>query len=379
MLCSAVIVFQHIRLTCGRFMERVTSWFRRQLGNPQIVSLVMILVSIAAVLYLAGDSLAPAIAALVLAYLLDGLVGRMQRMGIPRGISIHAVYLIFITGLALAVFRLLPMLFRQLSQLAQQFPSMLAKAKEVLMALPAKYPDAVSEGAVSQFMTGLTAEIGNMGQVLVSYSLSSVLTLFAVVIYLILVPLLVYFMIKDKHRILDWLARFLPDDRQLTSTVWVEVNKQIGNYVRGKFAEILIVGFVTVVTFKLLGLQYALLLGALTGLSVLIPYIGAAAVTLPVALVAFAQWGFNSDFYAAVIAYLIIQALDGNLLAPLLFSEAVDLHPVAIIVAILFFGGVWGFWGLFFAIPLATVIQAMIQAWPGEVTVAETLPDSQIA
>jgi putative permease len=379
MLCSAVIVFQHIRLTCGRFMERVTSWFRRQLGNPQIVSLVMILVSIAAVLYLAGDSLAPAIAALVLAYLLDGLVGRMQRMGIPRGISIHAVYLIFITGLALAVFRLLPMLFRQLSQLAQQFPSMLAKAKEVLMALPAKYPDAVSEGAVSQFMTGLTAEIGNMGQVLVSYSLSSVLTLFAVVIYLILVPLLVYFMIKDKHRILDWLSRFLPDDRQLTSTVWVEVNKQIGNYVRGKFAEILIVGFVTVVTFKLLGLQYALLLGALTGLSVLIPYIGAAAVTLPVALVAFAQWGFNSDFYAAVIAYLIIQALDGNLLAPLLFSEAVDLHPVAIIVAILFFGGVWGFWGLFFAIPLATVIQAMIQAWPGEVTVAETLSDSQAA
>lgn len=360
-------------------MERVTNWFRRQLGNPQIVSLVMILVFITSVLYLAGNSLAPAIAALVLAYLLDGLVGRLRRMGIPRGLSIHAVYLIFVTGLALVVFRLLPMLFRQFTQLAQQFPSMLAKAKEVLMALPAKYPDAISEGAVSQFMSGLTAEIGNMGQILVSYSLSSVLTLFAIVIYLILVPLLVYFMIKDKRRILDWLSGFLPDDRQLTGAVWLEVNKQIGNYVRGKFAEILIVGFVTVVTFKFIGLQYALLLGALTGLSVLIPYIGAAAITLPVALVAFAQWGFNSDFYAAVIAYLIIQALDGNLLAPLLFSEAVNLHPVAIIVAILFFGGVWGFWGLFFAIPLATVIQAVIQAWPGESAIAASLPDSPTA
>ncbi|MCW8844776.1 MAG: AI-2E family transporter [Gammaproteobacteria bacterium] len=357
-------------------MERVRNWLRRQVGNPQVVSLVIIFVFIATVLYLAGNSLAPAIAALVLAYLLDGLVGRLRRMGIPRGISIHAVYLIFVTTLLFAVFRLLPMLFRQLTQLAQQFPSILAKAKEVLMALPARYPDAVSEAAVSQFMSGLTAEIGNMGQILVSYSLSSVLTLFAVIVYLILVPLLVYFMIKDKRQILTWLSRFLPEDRQLTSTVWVEVNKQIGNYVRGKFAEILIVGFVSVVVFKLIGLQYALLLGALTGLSVLIPYIGAAAITLPVALVAFAQWGFNSDFYAAIIAYLIIQALDGNLLAPLLFSEAVDLHPVAIIVAILFFGGVWGFWGLFFAIPLATVIQAVIQAWPGEDVNASFLPDS---
>ena len=216
-------------------------------------------------------------------------------------------------------------------------------------------------------------------EIVVALAGPAVNVVIAIVIYLILVPLLVYFMIKDKRRILDWLSGFLPDDRQLTGAVWLEVNKQISNYVRGKFAEILIVGFVTVVTFKFIGLQYALLLGALTGLSVLIPYIGAAAITLPVALVAFAQWGFNSDFYAAVIAYLIIQALDGNLLAPLLFSEAVNLHPVAIIVAILFFGGVWGFWGLFFAIPLATVIQAVIQAWPGESAIAASLPDSPTA
>ena len=86
--------------------------------------------------------------------------------------------------------------------------------------------------------------------------------------------------------------------------------------------------------------------------------------TVPVALVALFQWGLTPDFYWAVAAYLIIQALDGNLLAPLLFSEAVDLHPVAIIVAILFFGGIWGFWGVFFAIPLATVIQAILRVWP---------------
>jgi len=122
-------------------------------------------------------------------------------------------------------------------------------------------------------------------------------------------------------------------------------------------------------------LQYALLLAVLTGLSVLIPYIGAAAVTIPVALVALFQWGPTADFYYVLLAYGIIQALDGNLLAPLLFSEVVNLHPVAIIVAILVFGGLWGFWGVFFAIPLATLINAVLRAWPGvgsEAEAAET-------
>ncbi|MNT53842.1 hypothetical protein D3C72_1909530 [compost metagenome] len=65
-----------------------------------------------------------------------------------------------------------------------------------------------------------------------------------------------------------------------------------------------------------------------------------------------------------MVAYLVIQALDGNLLVPLLFSEAVNLHPVAIIIAVLVFGGLWGFWGVFFAIPLATLVKAVLNAWP---------------
>jgi putative permease len=63
-------------------------------------------------------------------------------------------------------------------------------------------------------------------------------------------------------------------------------------------------------------------------------------------------------------AYLVIQVLDGNVLVPLLFSEAVNLHPVAIVIAVLFFGGVWGLWGVFFAIPLATMVNALLSAWP---------------
>ena len=76
------------------------------------------------------------------------------------------------------------------------------------------------------------------------------------------------------------------------------------------------------------------------------------------------QHGVSWEFAYVMIAYGVIQALDGNVLAPILFSEVVDLHPISIIVAILFFGGLWGLWGLFFAIPLATVVQAVIKSWP---------------
>jgi putative permease len=102
------------------------------------------------------------------------------------------------------------------------------------------------------------------------------------------------------------------------------------------------------------------------GLSVMIPYVGATLVTFPVLGVAYVQWGGSQgdEFMYVIIAYSLIQAIDGVMLVPLLFSEAVNLHPIAIIVAILFFGGVWGFWGVFFAIPLATLVKAVLTAWP---------------
>ena len=199
---------------------------------------------------------------------------------------------------------------------------------------------------------------------LVSASLSSLINVVAILIYAILVPLMVFFMLKDKQVLMGGLRRFLPRNRTLVNRVWVEMNDQIINYIRGKVIEILIVGVATYIPFALMGLRYSVLLAVAVGFSVLIPYIGAVAVTVPVAMVALFQWGLTPDFAWLMVAYLVIQALDGNLLVPLLFSEAVNLHPVAIIVAVLVFGGLWGFWGVFFAIPLATLVKAVLNAWP---------------
>ncbi len=345
-------------------MKQIVAWFQRNLADPQVVLLIILLVGITAAIAFVADMLVPVIAAIVIAYLLQGLVGRLEAVGVPHLVSVITVFLAFMAFLLFLAFVLLPLLIGQVTQLVQQVPLMVTEGQALVMRLPERYPDFISESQAREFTARLGRELLILGQQVLSYSFSSVVTVLTMIVYVILVPVLVFFLIKDKDRLIAWLTDFLPHERQLSTQVWSEVNAQIANYVRGKFWEILIVGWVTFIVMAFLGLDFAALIAAITGLSVLIPFVGAAVVTAPVAIVAYFQWGLEPQFFYVLIAYGVIQALDGNALVPLLFSEAVNLHPVAIIVAILFFGGLWGVWGVFFAIPLATVVQAVLRAWP---------------
>jgi putative permease len=349
-------------------MDAILAWLRRQLADPQIVALTLIVLLLAVSVWLFGQMLAPLLASLVIAYLLDGIASRMRERGVPHIAAVLLVFLLFLAILWACFFWLAPLLTRQMGQLFQQVPFMVAEVQKALLQLPQKYPAVVSEEQIREVFAGFNTELVRFGQRLLSFSVASLMTLITILIYLVLVPILVFFLLKDKELLISWVAGFLPKDRRLTHEVWIEVDRQIGNYVQGKFVEILIVAIVTWIAFRFLGLQYAVLLAVLTGVSVLIPYVGATVVTVPVALVAYFQFGLAPSFYYVLIAYTVIQFLDGNVLVPVLFSEVVDLHPVAIIAAILLFGGLWGFWGVFFAIPLATVIQAILRAWPREST-----------
>lgn len=345
-------------------MEQIARWFKRQIANPQIVYLAIVLVGSFLLVVYTGDMLAPVLAGIVIAYLLEGLTRMLTRVKIPRLIAVWLVFLTFMLFVVLVVFGLLPTLYNQLTQMVQQIPSMLARGQAALMTLPERYPELFSVAQVQEIIGGLRGQLTAVGQTVVASSLSSAASIITVLIYLILLPILIFFFLMDKERILRWLGAFLPRDNQLARQVWRNVDLQIGRYIRGKFWEILIVWFASLLCFTYFGLQFPMLLAVLVGISVLIPYVGAAVVTIPVVLIAWFQWGWSSDFIYVVVTYLVIQALDGNLLVPLLFSEVVNIHPVAIIVAVLFFGGLWGVWGIFFAIPLATVVRAVILAWP---------------
>ena len=345
-------------------INAIRTWFERHFSDPQVIGLAAVLLIGFAIIYLAGEMLTPVIASIVIAYLLEGLVGLLERSRVPRLAAVLVVFIAFVTALLFVMFGLLPLLSRQATQLVQQLPTMIGRGQDLLLALPNQYPDLFSQEQVLDLINRIRAEAVNIGQQALEASLSSVVGILTLLVYVILMPLMVFFFLKDKRSIVKWIKHFLPSDRHLAGQVWADVDVQIGNYVRGKFIEIVIVWVVTYVTFALMGMQFSMLLGVLVGLSVVIPYVGAVTVTFPVAIIAYFQWGFSSDFLYIMIAYGIIQALDGNVLVPLLFSEVVNLHPIAIITAVLVFGGLWGFWGVFFAIPLATVVQAILKAWP---------------
>ena len=345
-------------------MHPVKAWYRRNFSDPQVINLVLLLLAGFVVVYLFGRMLVPFFASLIIAYLLDGVVRLLERRGMPRLAAILLVFFCFMALLLLFFFWFIPLLIAQVTQLFQQLPVMVSEAQRALLQLPERYPRLISEEQIREIFGVLRTELGRLGQIVLTVSLASVMGLITLLIYLVLVPFLVFFFLKDKDFLIAWLLDFIPPERQLARQVWEEVHTQIGNFIRGKLIEIAIVWGVTFAVFSWLGLQYSMLLGLLIGLSVLVPYVGAAVATLPVALVAYFQWGFGGEFITVLIAYAIIQAIDGNLLAPLLFAGVVHLHPVAIIAAILIFGGLWGFWGVFFAIPLAALIKAVLQTWP---------------
>ena len=351
--------------------EILQQWYHRHFTDPQTVIFAFILIAGGLLVFVLHAHLLPILVAIIIAYLAEGLVAWLHRVNLGRTVAASIVTALMITAILLTFFVLLPLLSKQVTELFREMPNMLGKGQQLLLQLPDKYPDYVSAEQIEEVLTLARIELTSMGQRVVTISLSSVVGVITFLVYMILLPLMVFFFLKDKVVILSWLANFLPEERRLLRTVWAELDIKIASYVRGKVIEVLIIWVASYIAFALMGLNYAMLLSLAVGLSVIIPYVGATVVTIPVALIAFFQWGFTSEFGWLMVIYGFIQFLDGNLLVPLLFSEVVNLHPVAIIVAVVFFGSLWGVWGVFFAIPLATLIQAILKAWPSEDLIAE--------
>ena len=356
-------------------MNVISSWFKRNFSDPQIVILISALIIAFVFIIYFGAALAPFLTSIVVAYLLESVIVRLERMKVPRVLAVGLVFMIFIAVMFVLIIWLVPKLTFQVSQLAQALPSYISTGLDFLRALPEKYPNMIDSNQVQSLIAGVTNEMTRVGQTVLGKTISSVFSAFSIAVFLVVMPILVFFLLKDKVVIVAWLRQFIPKDSKLTLSVWHQVDIQIGNYIRGKAFEIVLVGLISYIVFVFLDLQYAILLATLKGFSVLVPFIGAVAVTIPIALVAFVQFGWSGSFASVMISYGVIQMLDGNVLVPWLFSEVNNLHPVAIIVAVLFFGGVWGFWGVFFAIPLATLVNAIIESWPKTLKQPEPAPE----
>ena len=353
-------------------LDMLMQWYRRRFSDPEAIALLVILVAGFGILFFFHSLLAPLLVAIVLAFLLEWPTVRLERIGCSRTLAATLVLVLFIGIVLVMAFVVIPVAWQQGIYLIRDMPGMLNKLSDFAATLPKRYPALMDAGIIDAMAENMRARMTVVGDSVVKFSLASLVGLLTLAIYLILVPLMVFFLVKDKEQMLSAVRRVLPRNRGLAGQVWTEMNQQITNYIRGKVLEMVVVGVVTWIGFRIFGLNYSLLLAVLVGLSVLIPYIGAFMVTIPVVCVELFQFGMGTEFWSCFAVYLIIQALDGNLLVPVLFSEAVNLHPLVIILSVVIFGGLWGFWGVFFAIPLATLIKAVVHAWPDGLSNDET-------
>lgn len=356
-----------------RFLEVIGSWINRHFSNEEAIYLVVFCVVVFTLLFTLGGVLAPVLTGLVIAFLLVGLVERLKAFRVPELAAVSIAFVLFLSVMIALLVILVPLLVRQTQALVAALPNIMERLQEASRQLLEAFPDMVTPEQTNTWMESAAGQVGVISTNALELVLGGVPSLVGLLIYVVLVPISVFFFLKDRHQLKEFFGSLLPERRPVLTAVGVEMNAQLANYVRGKFIEILIVGSATFITLSFLGLNYAALLGVLVGLSVLIPFVGAAVVTVPVLIVGILQFGWSWDLTYVMIAYGIIQALDGNVLVPLLFSEAVDLHPITIIVAVLAFGGLWGVWGVFFAIPLATLVKAIYNAWPDE-HLAEAAP-----
>ena len=313
------------------------------------------------ILYFLGGIIAPVLVSVLIAYILNGLMSFMEEKGNSRILSLSVT--LFVFGLFyLSIFLFLPFLSRQILLLVSDIPQIYESVNLFLSNQLSGY--ALQSNQLDEVIINAFSYIPTLFQNALLQLNSGFSAVMNALLYLIIVPFLVFFLLKDRDIFMNYAKILLPKKKNLLTKIWKDLNIQLYGYLRGKGLEMIIVALVTGFVFYFQGVNYSIILAILVGLSVLIPYVGAILVTIPVVLIGLFQWGLDSSFYIFITSYLIIQALDGNVLMPLLLGREVKLHPVVIITAVLIFGGIWGFWGLLLAIPIATFLRAIMVAWP---------------
>lgn len=346
-------------------MNTVTQWLSKRFNDPQIIALTGVIVVLGLVILNFGDILAPVFTAVVVAYLLEGTIRFLNRVGFPRPVAFIAVFTVFMMLILLLVTVALPAIGLQITKLLDALPKITGLMKDLAYKLSDQAEGLVNPAFAENLLGGLVGAAEGFLADLVPFLLSGLPGgVFNMVLYLFLVPFLVFFFLKDKEKLVASFKRLLPKDRALLYNVLRESDAGIGAYIRGKFWEFVIFGISSYLMFALLGSNWSFLLALLSGFSVLIPYLGVVVLAVPVTILSIFQWGLTWETGQILIAFAVINIVDGNIIAPLILGEAVDVHPTLIVTAVLIFGSLWGIWGVFFAVPLAVLVKSIYFAIP---------------
>lgn len=314
-----------------------------------------------ALLYLLGSVILPFLVGGAMAYFLDPVADRLQRCGLSRVAATTVITLVGLLAMVLIVLSVIPTLIQQTSALINAAPEI---AKRLQGFMIEKFPELTdSTSTIRTTLAEIGAAIQAKGAALAQGVLTSALSLLSAVVFIVVVPVVTFYMLLDWDHMVARIDAMLPRDHApVVRGLAGEINEALSAFVRGQLTVCLTLGAYYATALMLVGLQFGLVVGAIAGAITFIPYIGAlVGGALAIGLALFQFWGDWVSIGLVAGVFAIGQFLEGNVLTPKLVGKSVGLHPVWLMFALSVFGSLFGFVGMLVAVPVAAAMGVLIR------------------
>ncbi|WP_163970087.1 AI-2E family transporter [Oceanobacillus halotolerans] len=301
--------------------------------------------------------MAPFLISCLIAYFLYPIVTKIQRLNIPRSLAILFIYVLFFGGISYLIYRVYPTIVHQLHDLNEQLPELLEMYKGFVYQLyeyTAFLPETVHD-KMDQLIYDIEASVDEI----IGNIVGGVTKVFDMIVLLTVIPVLVFYFLKDYQKIKQYIKTWIPSKYQSqTSSLVHKIDESLGGYIRGLLLVSFFVGVISFIAFYFLQIPYALVLGVVMGLTNIIPYFGPIIGAIPV--VAITMTVSTKLVIIAIIVIFVIQLVEGNFLSPYIVGKSVETHPIAIIFALLLGGQIGGVIGMIVAVPLLTIMKVIV-------------------
>ncbi|KAF0173760.1 MAG: hypothetical protein FD162_1494 [Rhodobacteraceae bacterium] len=307
-------------------------------------------------LWFLGSVMLPFLVGGALAYFLDPVADRLQRAGLSRVAATALITLVALLSVALLVLAVIPSLIQQTTALINAAPEI---AHRLQLFLVEKFPELTdSTSTIRTTLAEIGAAVQAKGAALAQGVLTSALSLLSAVVFIVVVPVVAFYMLMDWDHMVARIDHMLPRDHAPTiRRLAGEINDALSAFVRGQLTVCFLLGSFYSVALMFAGLQFGLVVGALAGAITFIPYVGSlVGGALAIGLALFQFWGDWLSIGLVAAIFAVGQFLEGNILTPKLVGKSVGLHPVWLMFALSVFGSLFGFVGMLVAVPVAAAI-----------------------
>lgn len=302
--------------------------------------------------------LSPFLIACFIAYLLYPVIMHLhEQWKLPRGIAIIAIYVLFFIGIGYLIYRVYPVALMQIRDLNEYLPQAITMYEQLIYQLyesTSFLPESVHDKIDDVILTIETYLDHLLGKIIDGFT-----KLFDLIILLTVIPVLVFYFLKDYENMKQFFKGFIPDHyEERLSDIIRSIDKRLGHYIRGQLIVCFIVGLVTFIVFYILNIKYALLLAIIVGLTNIIPYFGPIIGAIPAVLITLTDSLKLVVF--VLITIFVVQLLESNLLQPYIVGKSINIHPIAIIFALLLGAQISGVWGMILAVPTLAIVKEVI-------------------